>query len=184
MPDDAVRARSPEPKLRVGDSTQVKPDLAQPEQIEVVDEKGGDQDGEPPRGIQNIEKQPPGVVFDVPDHASHGLPSPEQHEQGHAGEQYIGAAFDGRRYEPRPNKLEPLARHDAMLECENSQQGCVDGQGIDEGPVGSGVNGLRHTEISYKAHAVQECGKEHQIADDTIQKNRNSFEHYFPGLLP
>src|SRR5215510_3636417 len=154
MPDDPVRARSPETKRRVADSTQVKPDLAQPEQIEVVDEKGGDQDGEPPCGIQNIEKQLSCVIFHVPDHASHGLPSPKQQEQCQTGEQYIRAAFDGRRYEPRPCTLEPLARHYAMLDGEKFQQECVDGQGIDEGSVGSGVNGLRHTEISYKAHGV------------------------------
>src|SRR5215471_13257810 len=47
MPDVAVRTRSDEAEGPVGLAPEVEPHLPEPEQVEVVDEEGGDEDGEP-----------------------------------------------------------------------------------------------------------------------------------------
>src|SRR5205823_14383374 len=120
-------------------------------QVEVVDEKGADQHGNPAGGIHSLQKELSRRAVDAPDDTSHGLPLPEQQQQRYAGEQHIGAAFNGRWYEPGPRALEPWARHYTVLDGEKSEQGGVDRQGKDEGPVRSGVHRLRNAEISYKA---------------------------------
>jgi len=74
-----------------------------------------------------------------------------------------------------------LPRHYTVLNCEQPKQGGIDRQGIAEGSVRSGVNGLRYADVSYKADGIQECGEKNQIASDTIQEYCDSAEHCLMG---
>src|SRR5262249_59279621 len=55
MPHVAVRPRSDEAEGPVGLAPDVEPYLPDPEQVEVVDEEGGDEDGEPAGSEEPVE---------------------------------------------------------------------------------------------------------------------------------
>src|SRR5262249_58280089 len=56
MPDVAVRTRSDEAERPVRLASEVEPHLPEPEQVEVVDEEGGDEDGEPAGSEEPVER--------------------------------------------------------------------------------------------------------------------------------
>src|SRR4051812_1793229 len=98
--------------------TRIQPRLLQPEQLEMVDQEGADQDHRP----ADPEGDPDEVVdhrmrnwIDAPHDRRDRPPADEQDHQRYAGGEYIDAAFGRRRHEPGPPALEALARHDAVL---------------------------------------------------------------------
>ena len=81
MPDNAVEAGGTELQRRVRATAKIQPDLAQPKQIEMVDEKRCDQYGQPTGSIEGVQREASVGVLHIPDYAAHGLPFPEQQEQ-------------------------------------------------------------------------------------------------------
>src|SRR5579872_5388006 len=78
MPNQAVREGSPECDLRVGVAHQWKPHLTQTEEIEMVDEEGHHQNGNPANGEQGPKRRADGVVLGAPNLDPYWTPSPEQ----------------------------------------------------------------------------------------------------------
>src|SRR5262245_9546379 len=74
MPHVAVRTRSDEAERPVRLAPEVEPHLPEPEQVEVVDEEGGDGDGEPAGNEEPVQRDRHHWVLDVPDHAADRAP--------------------------------------------------------------------------------------------------------------
>lgn len=74
---------------------QIEVDLSQPEEIKVVDQKGGRQNNEPAQSKERPEKEATRGVLHVPNDPAHGPPLPEEEQQQEARNQDIGARSAG-----------------------------------------------------------------------------------------
>src|SRR6185503_12086222 len=81
MAHEVVEPARDERHLGVVGAAHAQPDLAQPEQVEVVDHEGRQQDDGPAEGEQRMEGHPSHGILDFPDHAWYRTPLPEQQRQ-------------------------------------------------------------------------------------------------------
>ena len=128
MADPLVEEGRPEFRRRQGAAAQPGIDLAQAEQLEVVDEEGAEQHQAPADPEHGLDREDRGRVRHRPDRRQDRPPLPEQQHEREAREQHIGRALDGMRHEARPPALEGRAGHDAVLDGEDAEQQRVDDQ--------------------------------------------------------
>lgn len=112
-----------------------EPDLAQAEEVEVVDEEGDGEEQGPAEGVGEDNGGAGGGGVNVPEDAAEGLPEPEEGGHGEAGEEDVGAAFGGGRDDAGPLALEPWAGHDAVLGGEDEDEEEVVDDGDERGDV-------------------------------------------------
>src|SRR5262245_60870478 len=115
MPHVAVRTGSDEAEWPVLFAPEVEPHLPEPEQVEVVDEEGGDEDGEPAGSEEPVQHGRHHRLLDVPHQAADRSPLPEEKQESDAGREDVCAALGGLGHDARPPALESRARHDAVL---------------------------------------------------------------------
>src|SRR6516164_6318426 len=77
MPDDAVEQRRLERDWGIRLTAEMQEHLAQSEQIEVIDQKRGDEHDQPARSEQDPEPCRQERIGDAPDDIRHGAPEPE-----------------------------------------------------------------------------------------------------------
>ena len=163
-------------------AAQPRPDLAQAEQLEVVDQEGA----RAAPGTSPARTPPAGRacgrgIGDRPDRCQDRPPQPEQQDQGQARQQHVGRAFDGMRHEARPPALEGRPRHDAVLDGEQAEQQGVDHQCRDQRAFGAAVDGLGHRQIADEGDGVEEGHEEQRIDDDAVQNRSDTTHGGLPG---
>ncbi len=87
-----VPARGGEGRRRLQRSAEAEPHLAQPEDIEVVDEERAAEHGEPAGGAHRPQEAPAEGRFDAPDDPAGRLPLPEREQRSRARVDHVGAA--------------------------------------------------------------------------------------------
>ena len=145
--------------------------LTQPEQVEVVDHERRREEDHPPEPEQGLEQPFADRAFDVPDHAGDRLPLPAQQRQHQAREQHIGAAFGRLRHDAGPAFLESRARHEAVLEGEQGDQGQIDQHRRRDPAHRRGVDGLRHHDVAEETDQVEQGGNAERVADDAVDED-------------
>src|SRR5678816_1636977 len=81
------------------------------------------------------------------------------------------------RDDARPAPFEPLARHDAVLHGEETEERRVDGHGGRQRLSRWAVERRRHGEVSDEPHRIEKRAQKDHVARDTVHKERNSFRH-------
>ncbi len=109
---------------------QVQPHLAQPEQIEVVDQKRDEHQQNPSEGVQRMDGGSKSFILDMPDNSAHRLPLPEQQKQAERRQQTVCAALRCLRDKAGQQVLKSLPRHDCVLYPKQSDQPDVDQKGL------------------------------------------------------
>ena len=94
----------------------------------MIDQERCREDQEPAAGKETIDCSAEDRIADVPDGAPHRLPGKEEQQQGQAGEEHLGAAFDRLWDKPRPPLFEFRAGHHAMLRRKKTQEEHIDQQ--------------------------------------------------------
>src|ERR1041385_4741627 len=85
MPHQPIWPRRTEFIRRIRLADQVQPHLTQSKQIEMVDQKGSHQYGQPTKSVKPLENRPPEALLDAPNGAPHWLPFPKQQHQRQTG---------------------------------------------------------------------------------------------------
>src|SRR4051794_27698990 len=98
------------------------PDLAQSEQVEMVDDHGGDQDQEPAERVAGMKQCDAERVVDFPNGSAERTPLPEQEYQGEAAGQHIGTALHLLRDHFCYDALERGSCHDAVLQGKEQEK--------------------------------------------------------------
>jgi hypothetical protein len=143
----------------------VKIHLSEPEEVEVVDEEGGDEDSEPPGGEQRVQRGLSHWVVDPPHEAPDWLPLPEEEQQGEARGEYVRAALGSLGHDARPPALEGRARHHAVLQGEDGKEQHVDDDADAEWTLGWGVDRARHPKAADEPDCIKEGRKEACVRD-------------------
>src|SRR5262249_45273997 len=80
-------------------------DLAKPEQVEVVNQEGGDEHDRPAAPEDGVKEPATHRIRDVPEHGGNRPPLPGEETQREVTHQDVGAPLNRRRDEPRPPSL-------------------------------------------------------------------------------
>ena len=169
MPDKLVEERDFEAGRRVFLLPHIQPHLPQAEQVEVVDYKARQE-----HDAESTEENCPQQILSpdricLPDNlARHRAPLPVQQNQKGTANQYIRTAFNRLWHNFRPALLKFGARHDGMLNAEQSDQCEVDQKRGRCGRDGTDVDAPRNQKVTQKADQIQEGQKEYAVANDTI----------------
>lgn len=99
--------------------------LQQSEEMEVIDQECAEQDDRPTEERDGHQRCSGGAT-EGPDGIGQWLPEEEEDDEHRAGEQDIGAAFDGLGDEAGPSFFESLSCHDAVLDAEEGDEEQVD----------------------------------------------------------
>jgi hypothetical protein len=150
----------------------VAPDLVEAEQFEMAEQEGRDENDHPAGREQAPQDRRPGRIVDVPQHRPERPPEQEEDDQDEAGEQHIGAPLDRFRDDPGPGPLEALARHHAVLDPEQSDQGDVDeDRGRQRPGDAAAVDGAVHPgQIADEGDQIEKGPEEDQICDEAEQQ--------------
>src|SRR6185436_9631190 len=120
--------------------------------------------------------------FNGPNNATQRSPLPEQQDQCQTRKQDISGPLEWPRHNASPPVLEPLARHHAMLYCEQRQQTHVDGEGNCKWSTRSSVERSRHAEVADESDRVQKCREEDQVAQSSVGEECDSLKHSFVSM--
>ena len=183
MPDEPVWSRCPESQCGVRPAAEVQPDLAQAEQIEVIDQECGDQHQRPAEGKQHTQDYPSEWVFDGPYDTTQRLPLPEQQDKSETRKQDVSGSFQRLRHNAGPPILEPLARHDAVLHREERQQSGIDQEGDAEWSTRRAVESSRHAKVADETDGVEKRSQEDQVAETSVNEECDSLKHSFASCL-
>jgi len=136
MAHGAARQRRHEADGFAGFAEQRQGHLPKPEQIEMIDEEGDDEHGQPAERECRPEYGLADGVLDRPDlDADRALLRDHEHE-GEARRKHIGGTLDRRWNDLRPARLEPAPRHDTVLDRNDREQQAVDREGGPIAPTG------------------------------------------------
>ena len=174
VPDVAVPSARRELHRRVGHASQEQEDLPEAEEIEVIDEERADQHDHPAREGEPLEQQAERLALDLPDHASDRLPLPEEQEQRRAGRQHEGAALERLGDDFRPDGLEALPGHHAVLQREDGEKHGIGQQCRAQRPRRRGIDRLRDDEVGDEADGVEERDQEDRVRDQPIDEEEDS----------
>jgi len=177
-----VRRRHAEAHGRIRLPDERQPHLSKAEQIEVVDQERDDEDGRPAGHELAPEHGADEGILDRPDRDADGPPLPEQQQQREARKQHEGRALDGPRNNLRPPLLEPSTRHHAVLHGKDRQQQRVDQQRRQQRAGRVTVQTSRHGEATDERDGVEERREEHDVGNDAVSKERQSFQHGHPPV--
>jgi hypothetical protein len=86
MPHVAIKKRRAEFQVRIFAADQIEIDLAEPEQVKVIDEESAEKNNQQTHPVEAIDDELGDSSVDVPDDAADGAPLPEEQQQGEAGE--------------------------------------------------------------------------------------------------
>src|SRR5262249_6653099 len=117
-------------------------------------------------------------ILDLPDRPGERAPERDEQQQRQAREQNIRAALGLLRHDLRARALEPLPRHDAVLQREHRQQHRVDRELLDQ------RRGRGHMDVVHRIDEpdrVQERAEEHEVGGDPVDEDQCSFHR---SLLP
>src|SRR6516165_6472849 len=182
MPHQLVEHRGLEAGRGHRAAREVDRDLVQPEQLEVIDQEGADQDEQPAGERQAHHRRGDPGVGDLPDDLRHRMPQPEQQDQHQAGQQHVCAALDRGRDESRPPTLERLARHHAVLNREQRHQQDIDDQRLCHRRNRPAVDSLGYRHAGNEADGVEEGPEEYGVGQKSEQKS-NDPSHYALSLV-
>ena len=149
----------------------VGPDLAQAEQVEMVDQEGAEQDDRPAQPEQRPQHHRD-RTGDGPDDAGHRPPLPEQQDQRQAGEEHIGRPLDRLGHEPFPPGLEGRPRHQAVLDREDPEQDHIDDERLGKGDRRPGVDALGDEQVADEAYGVEKGDEEDRIGDCSVHDSK------------
>ena len=150
----------------IGLSAQVKRDLPQAKKVRVAHHKGTSQDGEPTKKEKGQRYPSANWILDIPHNSRHRPPLPIEQIEAQAGQQDVRAPFDCVWNKFRPRTLEPLARHHAMLDSEETEQKRIDHQGLHGKIACTGIDGFGNDEVTDKADGVEKRHEENQVCND------------------
>src|SRR2546427_6654082 len=106
------------------------------------------------------------------------MPFPKQQQQDQAREQDVSAAFNWFWHNFFPRALNPLPRHDAVLDREEAQQNGVDNERFCQWPGRSRINRLRdERNVADKSDRIQKCDQEDEVTNQSIKKRDESTKH-------
>jgi len=171
MADKAVKPRGPKTEILV---LLVKKDLPQAKQIEVINQKGADENDGPAGKGHDPQDQKTRRAFNVPDNSEQGLPLPKKQIERETREQHIGAALNYPGNKSGPEILKPGPRHEAVLDSKQAEQRRVNYQRLGKGPFPAGIDCLRHDEISHKPYRVEKRDEKNQVTDCSVEESENS----------
>ena len=107
---------------------QVAGDLMQSEQIGMTDHEGRQKNDQPTQPEKTRENGIADAALEVSDLSCQGAPLPEHEEQQETGDEYIVTPLDGFGDDLRPSLLEAGSCHDAVLDGEQTEKDCIDGE--------------------------------------------------------
>src|SRR5690606_22093880 len=163
-------------------AAQLQPDLAQAEQVEMIDQEGAVQHQRPAEGEAAIHQYLADGALQRPDLTAQRLPETEQRDQRQAGEQHIGTALGRGRNDAGPHGLEGRPRHDAVLHSEQGQQQQVDGQRLDGGQQRFSVDAAGNVrQVADEGDGIEKGGEVHVVADDAVDEDGKEFHRNLPS---
>ena len=179
MPHVAVEQRRSELRHRQRFPEQPREDLAQPEQFEVVEQEGAEQQHTPAGPEQHLECDSRRCLLDVPDDRRGDRPPlPEHQGECESRSEHIGAALDRLRHQACPPALERRPRHHAVLHAEQGDQQQVHDHGLVHGPGQATVDRLRQQQrqrqVADEADQEEEGCKEERVRDNAVQHHQES----------
>jgi len=175
---EAVKAGRGETQRTVVDAAEVFPDLAEAEEIEVVDEKRGHQHEQPTEAETGVEGGAAERVIDMPDDSAHRLPEREKRDEQNRGGEDVGAAFGGDGHPACPPVFERGAGHDAVLQRERGEEAEVDQECATERRGGRGVQRGGNEKTADKSDGVEEGGEKDRVAQKTIREHAEAAGHW------
>ena len=128
---------------RVGPAAEAEPRLADPEEVEVVDQRGRVQQHPPACEVQGAKRRRADLVRHRPDHAADRLPEGEDNDQSEDRQEHVGRTFGRFGNELLPGPLEGGPGHARVLDSEKRQQAQVNGEGQADRTGVSRVDRLR-----------------------------------------
>lgn len=169
MANEFVKERRAESQLPLLFVREVLICLVESKKMEMIYQEGAhESDG--PAEERDREDDACGGSGDGPDGNGKRLPKQKEQHQCGAGEQDVGAAFDGGGDVPGPFFFKSLAGHDAVLKAEEGDEQQID-QDAEGGREASGyayVKGFRNGEVGDETDEIKEGDEEDEVCDKRI----------------
>src|SRR5262249_27061507 len=180
-----VEERRAEPGGRRAAALVGVPDLAQPEELEVVEEEGRDDGDQPAEVRQAHERRLRRPTRRRPDERRRDrAPPPEEEREQETGREHVAAALGGRGDDARPPALEARPRHDAVLHGEEREEQRVDEHGLAErrrraAEIHARQRGPAEAapQVADEANGVGEDHEEDGVAGEPVDEDSGSRSH-------